>query len=166
MQQVSAILRNKAIDLANSRTGEVFLMAYKSLLVKEQLDFKTDEHFTYMDKQSRNLGCGCWLCKLRYEFTWRKLEASRLYKRATSDDFVYLTGNCATLNYHDDQETWAKSDLERVAELETEMAEIQLIKTIIKQRLGYDKSKKSTRVPKEIPLHRWGLQNLRIDLFL
>lgn len=166
MQQVTAILQRKAIDLANAHTGEVFLQAYKSLLVKEQLDFDDEEHFRYMDKCSRNQGCGCWLCKLRYEFTWRKLEANRRYKRATNDNFVYLNRGDGRLECHEDQDACAKSDLEHVEVLKEEMAAIHLIKDIIKERLGYDKSKKSTRVPEEISLHKWGLQNLRTDLFL
>ncbi len=166
MQQVTAILQRKAIELADAHTGEVFLKAYKSLLIKEQLDFDDDEHFRHMDKYSRNQGCGCWLCKLRYEFTWRKLEVNRRYKRATNDNFVYVIRGRTKLSYHDDQETCAKDDLKRVDELKEEMAQIHLIKDIIKQRLGYDKSKKSTRVPEEIAIYRWGLQNLRTDLFL
>lgn len=166
MQQVTAILNGKAIHLANVRTGEVFLRAYKSLLVKEQLDFEDDEHFRHMDKYSMSQGCGCWLCKLRYEFTWRKKERHRVHKRVTNDEFIYLTGSCVRLNYQEDQEKCAKEDWARIDELDGEMAEIHCIKTILKTRLGYDKSKKSTRVPEEIPIYRWGLQNLRTDLFL
>ncbi len=166
MRQVTAILERKAIDLANVHTGEVFLRAYKSLLVKEQLDFENEKHFRHMDKYSLSQGCGCWLCKLRYEFTWRKKERHRIYKRVTNDEFVYLTGNCIKLNYEEDQGACVKDDLARIDELETEMAEIHCIKEILKKRLGYDKSKKSTRIPEEIPIYRWGLQNFRTDLFL
>lgn len=167
MQKVAAELDDKAIQLADSKTGEVFVQAFKSMLVKEQLDFDDEEHFKNMDIRSRHLGCGCWLCKLRYEYTWRKLERNKCYKRYTNDEYIYMTGSCATVrDFTNYQEEQLLADKKRVEELDIELAQILTIKNLIKSRLGYDKHKKSTRVPDEIPIHGWGIQNLRTDLFL
>jgi hypothetical protein len=82
-------LAKNANLLADNCTAEIFIQAYKSMMIKDQLNFDDEEHFRKMDKKSMSMGCGCELCRLRYEFTRYKLERHRCYNRATNDEYTY-----------------------------------------------------------------------------
>lgn len=163
MQEVVADLNAKAVIVANTQQARAFMIAYKTIITKHQLDFEDDAHFAEMDIQSRTVGCGCWLCKLRFEYTQRKKEMHRIYKRVTNDEFVYMTGSCANSNYAENQEIEAKKDWEYYYKLKIELELIAQAKTKIKEALGYDKHEKSTRVSEEVSLSQWEIQNLLPD---
>lgn len=121
---------------ANAKFPEVFIKAFKRFTVKNKLNFEDDNHYRLMDKESRTTGCGCALCLLRFKYTRVVLARHRVYKRITNDDYVY--GIQHTLS-----DDWAL-----LKSLDTELIEIHLEKSKVKNKLGfiykrksYDKSK-------------------------
>jgi len=147
--KIAKDLARDANKLADACTAQVFIHAYKSLIIKDQLNFDDEEHFRKMDKKSMSMGCGCELCRLRYEYTRYKLERHRCYARATNDEYTYQGAMTAS------------ADFDRVDELEEKMATIFYEKSIVKERLGYDKSKARTFVPESTPVYRSKIKDLR-----
>lgn len=152
MLKVAADFAGEASKLANTCTAQVFIHAYKSMIIKDQLNFDDEEHFKNMDKKSLSMGCGCELCRVRHAYTMAKLEKHRAYKRATNDDYIY----------HSYGVSCASEDFDRVDELNEEMASLFYEKELIKERLGYDKSKTSTSVPLSTKVYRRNTGNIRI----
>jgi hypothetical protein len=152
MLKVTANFARDASKQADTCTAQVFIHAYKSLIIKDQLNFDDEDHFKNMDKKSLSLGCGCELCRVRHAYTMAKLERHRAYKRATDDDYVY----------HSYGVSCASEDFDRVDELNEQMASLFYEKELIKERLGYDKSKASTNVPLSTKVHRGNISDIRI----
>ncbi len=150
MLKVSVDFAGQAAKEADNCTAQVFIQAYRNMLIKDQLNFNDEEHFKYMDKKSLSMGCGCELCRLRHKYTMAKLERHRAYKRATTDEYIYHANGVGC----------ASEDFDRVDELDQEMALLFYQKALVKERLGYDKSKSRTKVPESTPVYRGKDKNI------